>query len=506
MLCFALQFAALGQTKKLALIIGNADYENGSPLDNPVNDAVLMSKTLTDLGFEVKVLTNADKKSMEAAAIEFTTKIPSYNVSLFYYAGHGVQLGGENYLLPVDAKLDSKASTKYEGFSINDINGAFASNSKNLNVMILDACRNNPFRSWMRGNSEGFVALKEQAAGTIIAFATREGETASDGKGSNGLYTEKLVEQLMKPQNITEVFQNTRVQVLMASNNSQCPQEWNMLTSNFYFQDDIKRVSPSPSANNFSTGFIAGKVKAKEYGNIVFDCEIEGKLYLNGKKLGNIEKKSTGNTIQNQMVGNHEIKIVGKKETLKKMVRVENGQTTRLKFRSKITKRPIVKYKDPRDKKVYRTQKIGGTIWMLDNLAYQPDVYKGCWAYNKDDKLVGKHGYLYDVETAKIVCPLGWRLPTVTDFKELVREFGTEFLPEEKAPAIWENKFKIQYSGMYDGSRRFNSVDRSALLWTSTQKGDEIYWRVGFDKKYGKHDFFVGSIYYGFSVRCVKDD
>lgn len=227
--------------KRIALIIGNAAYIHGGALKNPVNDAILMATTLRSLGFEVIIKTNANLKSMQRATVDFTNKIANYEVALFFYAGHGIMVNGENYLIPVDAKLDDKASCQFEAFNINYINNAFHENQSHLNVMILDACRNNPFRSWMRGGSRGFKAVNNQAAGTIIAFATREGETASDGSGNNGLFTEKLIKQMKKSQNITEVFQNTRIEVLKASKNTQCPQEWNMLTGNFYFVKDFEQ-------------------------------------------------------------------------------------------------------------------------------------------------------------------------------------------------------------------------------------------------------------------------
>ena len=244
--------------KRLALVIGNAKYENGGSLKNPVNDAKLMHQTLKNLGFDVTLLTDAGLKEMQTAAIDFTNKVGDYGVALFYYAGHGVQLNGINFLLPVDAKLNDELSAKYEAFDISDINYAFSRNNKNLNIMILDACRDNPFRSWMRGGNTGFAAPGNQAAGTIIAFATREGETASDGTGDNGLFTEKLVQQLNIPQNITEVFQNTRVEVLESSNNVQCPQEWNMLTGNFSLAEQETFVDNTESDEETTGGLVIG--------------------------------------------------------------------------------------------------------------------------------------------------------------------------------------------------------------------------------------------------------
>jgi len=226
---------------RLALVIGNAAYQHGGALKNPVNDAKLMSQTLKNLGFDVIESTDASLIEMKSVFKQFATQIKKYDVSLFFYAGHGMQIDGENYLIPVDSKLEDKYSLEFEALKLSIINRYFALNSDNLNIMILDACRNDPYRSWSRGGNRGFSAVGDQGAGTIIAFATREGETASDGIGSNGLFTHHLVEQMNIKQNITDVFQNTRVSVLKASNKQQIPQEWNMLTGNFYFTQTVER-------------------------------------------------------------------------------------------------------------------------------------------------------------------------------------------------------------------------------------------------------------------------
>lgn len=146
--------------KRIALVIGNADYSNGSNLENPVNDATLMANTLNDLGFEVIFKTNMSLRQMQMAEAEFTSKLSEYDVSLFYYAGHGIQVDGTNYLLPTDVKLDNKNMIKYEGFDIQNINNSFAKNQSSTNIMILDACRNNPFKSFSRGGERGFKKVE----------------------------------------------------------------------------------------------------------------------------------------------------------------------------------------------------------------------------------------------------------------------------------------------------------------------------------------------------------
>ncbi|KAB2866744.1 MAG: caspase family protein, partial [Bacteroidales bacterium] len=216
-------------------VIGNSAYAGGKFLKNPENDANLMIKALQNLGFEVISRTNADKKNMERAIREFSEKLPNYNVALFYYAGHGVQVDGMNYLIPTDAELNKKEDCKWEAVSVNFIVEEFEKYPNNTNIVILDACRNDPFKSWSRGGERGFKAIVP-TSGTIIAFATSEGATASDGTGQNGLFTQELVKQMQVEQPIESVFKKTRVEVEKHSNGSQSPQEWSKLKGDFWFK------------------------------------------------------------------------------------------------------------------------------------------------------------------------------------------------------------------------------------------------------------------------------
>ena len=221
--------------KRLALVFGNSNYQGKTPLSNPANDANLMEGTLKDLGFEVIKKLDATKDQMTNAIREFNEKLPDYNVALFYYAGHGNQVEGKNYLIPVDAKLDKPSDCKYEAIDVNFIVEEFESYPENTNIVILDACRDNPFASWTRGGEMGFRAMSF-TSGTVVAYATSIGATAADGRGANGLYTQELVKQMMVPQSINDVFMNTRMQVKKLSNNTQVPTEDNRLVGHFYFR------------------------------------------------------------------------------------------------------------------------------------------------------------------------------------------------------------------------------------------------------------------------------
>jgi len=220
--------------RRLALVFGNSQYGTKISLKNPVNDANLMEGTLKALNFDVIKRIDAGKSEMEQAVMEFNRKLPDYNVALFYYAGHGIQVDGVNYLIPTDAKLEQKVDCQWEAVSVTDIIKQFEKYPDNINVVILDACRNNPFTNWVRGNEAGFKFLPN-VSGTIIGYATVEGATAADGAGFNGLYTEELVKQMVIPQPIESVFKRTRVQVELRSNGLQSPQETTGLRGDFYF-------------------------------------------------------------------------------------------------------------------------------------------------------------------------------------------------------------------------------------------------------------------------------
>lgn len=221
--------------RRLALVLGNSQYKISVALKNPVNDANLMDGTLKELGFEVIKRLNASKDEMMTAIREFNEKLPTYNVALFYYAGHGTQVDGKNYLIPTDAKLEKEGDCKFEAIAVDFIVEEFEKYQDNTNIVILDACRNNSFTSWARGGEAGFRAMTF-SSGTIIAFATSEGATAADGKGANGLFTEELIKQMVIPQPIESVFKKTRMEVRNLSNGQQIPQEWTKLNGEFYFK------------------------------------------------------------------------------------------------------------------------------------------------------------------------------------------------------------------------------------------------------------------------------
>lgn len=230
-----IRFYPATEEKRIALVIGNADYVNNVSLKNPVNDANLMEGTLRSLGFDVIKHLNSGLDTMQNSIREFSRLLSGYNIALFYYAGHGLQVDGVNYLIPTDAELKRKEDCKWEAIDVTMVTDEFRKHSTNTNIIILDACRNNPYRSWARGSEAGFKALGP-INGTIISFATSEGATAADGASANGLFTEELVKEMVVPQPIESVFKKTRKQVIDRSKGQQTPTEWSYLTGDFYFK------------------------------------------------------------------------------------------------------------------------------------------------------------------------------------------------------------------------------------------------------------------------------
>lgn len=223
--------------KRFALVIGNSNYVN-APLRNPVNDAKSMSESLQKTGFSVSTYTDCSFQQMKKAIVDFGSQIASdkQSVGLFFYAGHGLQSNGANYLVPVDAVIEKEAEIPVYAVSLEDVMAQFDGAGNSMNIIILDACRNNPFSASGRSvGGRGFSVVAAPAA-TFIAFSTAPGQIASDGEGDNGLYTSELVNAMLVPGlRIEDVFKRVRAQVKVLSDGKQIPWENSSIDTDFYF-------------------------------------------------------------------------------------------------------------------------------------------------------------------------------------------------------------------------------------------------------------------------------
>jgi len=230
--------ALSAQENRIALVIGNGAYKS-SPLANPVNDANDMATALKKCDFTVMKSINASRKEMRRAIRKFGEEINKGAVGLFYYAGHGIQVDGENYLVPVGSSVYSEDEVDDECLKVSSVLRKMESAGNRLNIIILDACRDNPFGRSFRSSNMG-LAKMDAPTGSILAYATAPGSIAADGTGGNGLYTSKMLIHMNTPGlKIEEVFKRVRIDVVKASGKRQTPWESSSLMGDFYF--NIKR-------------------------------------------------------------------------------------------------------------------------------------------------------------------------------------------------------------------------------------------------------------------------
>jgi uncharacterized caspase-like protein len=220
---------------RVALVIGNGNYPNGY-LKNPVNDANDLSEELGRLGFYVIKKTNVTHQEMDGALLEFREKIKLGAVALFYFAGHGMQVNGINYLIPIGDPPHAEYQIKHKSVSANMVQEAMESTKSKLNIIILDACRDNPFEKFRSSSRKG-LAMMNTVKGMLIMYATDAGSVASDNQqGRNGLFTEKLLETLkILGLSIEKVFKEIGKKVTNASGGRQLPWSVSQLYDDFYF-------------------------------------------------------------------------------------------------------------------------------------------------------------------------------------------------------------------------------------------------------------------------------
>ena len=253
--------AAAKATKltRLALVIGNGAYP-ADPLPNPPNDATDMAALLQKAGFEVIRRENASLKEMHLALREFGDRLGRETLGLFYFAGHGVQVRGHNYLLPVDSDIGREDEVAFNALDLQAVLEKMDSARNHTNLIILDACRNNPFALRFKLSNTGLAQI-DAPPGTVVAFATAPGSVAADGGGRNGLYTKYLLEHLAKPgARIEDAFKQVRVAVRAESGGRQTPWESTSLENELILKSAPK---PPPKVGSPTPATSTGPPRAK---------------------------------------------------------------------------------------------------------------------------------------------------------------------------------------------------------------------------------------------------
>jgi hypothetical protein len=245
-LCILAVCSAVYAQQKYALVIGNGNYTALGKLRNPVNDAEDMAAALTGLGFSVDKVLDGDLERMEGAVMRLKNRlsVTKSSYGFLFYAGHGVQSGGANYLIPVSANIPGENFLRERALSVqvmlNELNDA----GNEHNVVVLDACRDNPF-SWGRNSSRGLTVIGNQPADSIVVYATSAGSVAQDGAGRNGLFTSHLLKNLRTPgMEVTEIFRRTGQDVIQASERKQIPAVYSQFFGSAYFSRPVVAQAP----------------------------------------------------------------------------------------------------------------------------------------------------------------------------------------------------------------------------------------------------------------------
>jgi formylglycine-generating enzyme required for sulfatase activity len=276
---------------RVALIIGNADYEDAR-LRNPVNDARAVAQALRGAGFDVVVVENANRDRMHEAIIEFGDRLRERKgVGLFYFSGHGVQVGGRNFMVPLGARIASERMVDVATVDVNRVLAEMDAGQARVNIVVLDACRDNPYARAFRAASRG-LAQVDAPRGTLIAYATAPGKVAADGTGANSPYTAALVKHLPAPGvPIEGVFKRVRRDVLEGTRGQQEPWEASSLTGDFVFVP-AGAAAPRPAVAALPPSSATAGIKVREepralLGTVSVTSPVAGvEVWLGEQRLG----------------------------------------------------------------------------------------------------------------------------------------------------------------------------------------------------------------------------
>ncbi len=312
---------ALSAEQRTALVIGNATYRIAS-LRNPSNDARDMSAALQNLGFSVTTLIDANNQKMYQAIRDFGKDLARGRTGLFYYAGHGMQVGGRNYLIPVDADIRAEDEVRYFAVDAGLILSKMESAGNETNIVILDACRDNPFKRSFRSSSRG-LAVVEAPKGSLVIYATAPGSVAAEGRGRNGVFTAALLKHMKTlGVEIEAMLKSVRSDVIAETVNDQIPWSSSSLTGSFYLAGRGGAGETKPERKpTFSV--------EKAYGSVRIEVKTAGALYLNGTRQGQIPDEGMA-TLSDLEVGSYSLEM-----------RYTDGKTESKKYKVKV---PVAKF------------------------------------------------------------------------------------------------------------------------------------------------------------------
>ncbi len=336
--------SAAGDTgrTRLALVIGNSSYGSLGRLNNPGNDAQDMARALQSLGFDVDLQLDAGLDAMERSIVRLGDGLSrdKDSIGFFYYAGHGIQSKGENYLIPADTEILSENFLRSKALGLQAVLDTMQSSGNYLNVVILDACRNNPF-SWARSQSRGLSTVGRQPSGSIVVYATSSGDVAQDGEGRNGIFTTGLLKHIGTPGlEIKEVFNRAGRDVREATRGVQTPAVYSQFFDSAYLSGSSP-AAESPAAAKTPQGAQQAQAQALppdkpsfsiDKGSLRVSTLSAGTVSLDGKELGAVGAGQSA-TVQGVEQGRHRVSMLFENgKSSEKDVDVGSGETLSVQF------------------------------------------------------------------------------------------------------------------------------------------------------------------------------
>lgn len=305
LLCFLAPAQAETRT---ALVIGNAAYASGT-LANAGNDASDIAAKLRGYGFEVELLGDAKQRDMEQAISRFTRTLNGQDkVGLFYFAGHGVEFQGRNYLIPIGAEIRNEVDLKYEAVDAGRVLDGMAQAGNGLNMVILDACRNNPFGSAFRSASRGLTRMTA-AKGTLILYATQPGAVAQDGSERNGVFTKHLLSSMdQSGLPVEQMFKQTALAVDRETHGAQTPWIEGVVLGQFAFNASGIPPQPNPPPSTTDSTPPPPPSPAAAQGNLQVNVNAPARIYLDGAAVGQAKPGKPLN-LSHLAVGNHRLSV-----------------------------------------------------------------------------------------------------------------------------------------------------------------------------------------------------
>lgn len=442
--------------KRKALVVGIADYDYADDLNNPENDAKDMADVLKQLGFDVSEYTNLDQDDLRKAIDEFGDNLGKNDIALFFYAGHGIQANGVNFLVPTNAQPKSEADVEYNCVNTERVLAKMETAETYLNIMILDACRNNPFERGWRGSKTRGLASMSAPGGTIIAFATDPGNVASDGDGRNGLFTSKLLRYINQPDiTFEKVLKYTGKDVSIETSKEQTPW-WNSSYYGDFYMAGKTQKEETPEEETV--------VKEEENEPI---AENTGDIVWQDDKHGTFTDPRDGQS--------YKVVKIGEQVWMAENLNYTQGI-------------PHITDKAQWDK--------------LDR-----NNTDAAWCYYENKTENGdKYGALYTYAAALQVAPEGWHLPTKEEFEALLKQFGGAGENAYKALTEGGNSdFNVRYAGWRNVNGAFHWMGSTTSFWSATWDDNTGAWNCHL-KAGGK----VARIRYdyksvGLSVRLLRD-